>query len=103
MIADPRQFLTGLFEAAVAAALPERTIGAHLPAPPRGRTIVIGAGKGSAQMAAAFEKLCRVLWRGWCHPLTLFGAMPPDEIVEARIGPDERARGISGLLGWCPG
>ena len=35
---------------------PERTIRDHLPAKPKGRTIVIGAGKGSAQMAAAFEK-----------------------------------------------
>ena len=43
--------------AAVAAADPERTIRDHLPAKPRGRTIVIGAGKGSAQMASAFEKV----------------------------------------------
>lgn len=53
---DPKQFLTSIFEAAVAAADPELTIRRHLPAKPKGRTIVIGAGKGSAQMAAAFEK-----------------------------------------------
>ncbi|RLP26698.1 glycerate kinase [Mesorhizobium sp. YM1C-6-2] len=56
MALDPKAFLTAIFEAAVAAADPERTIRAHLPAKPKGRTIVIGAGKGSAQMAAAFEK-----------------------------------------------
>lgn len=57
---DPKQFLTSIFEAAVAAADPELTIRRHLPEKPKGRTIVIGAGKGSAQMAAAFEKA----WEG---------------------------------------
>ncbi|WP_136616390.1 MULTISPECIES: glycerate kinase type-2 family protein [Mesorhizobium] len=55
-VLDPKTFLTSIFNAAVAAADPERTIRDHLPAKPKGRTIVIGAGKGSAQMAAAFEK-----------------------------------------------
>lgn len=54
---DPKTFLTGIFNAAVAAADPQRTIRDHLPAIPNGRTIVIGAGKGSAHMAAAFEKV----------------------------------------------
>lgn len=51
-----KDFFTTLFRAAVDAADPERTIASHLPPKPRGRTIVIGAGKGSAQMASAFEK-----------------------------------------------
>ncbi len=51
-----KEFFTKLFQAAVEAADPERTIAAHLPPKPKGRTIVIGAGKGSAQMASAFEK-----------------------------------------------
>ncbi|RWC42641.1 MAG: glycerate kinase [Mesorhizobium sp.] len=59
-VLDPKTFLTSIFNAAVAAADPERTIRDHLPAEPTGRTIVIGAGKGSAQMAAAFEKV----WEG---------------------------------------
>jgi hydroxypyruvate reductase len=54
---DPKSFLISIFNAAVAAADPERTVRDHLPAKPKGRTIVIGAGKGSAQMAAAFEKV----------------------------------------------
>ncbi|RUU49480.1 DUF4147 domain-containing protein, partial [Mesorhizobium sp. M2C.T.Ca.TU.009.01.2.1] len=54
---DPKTLLTSIFNAAVAAADPEKTIRNHLPAKPKGRTIVIGAGKGSAQMAAAFEKV----------------------------------------------
>jgi len=53
---DPKSFLTSVFEAAVAAADPEKTIRAHLPAKPKGKTVVVGAGKGAAQMAAAFEK-----------------------------------------------
>jgi glycerate 2-kinase len=51
----PRSLFTSIFAAAVAAADPARTIRAHLPERPKGRTIVIGAGKGSAQMARAFE------------------------------------------------
>jgi glycerate 2-kinase len=52
---EPRSLFTSIFAAAVAAADPARTIRAHLPERPKGRTIVIGAGKGSAQMARAFE------------------------------------------------
>jgi hydroxypyruvate reductase len=59
---DARAFLTSIFKAAVAAADPELTIREHLPAKPKGRAIVIGAGKGSAQMAAALE-------RAWDAPL----------------------------------
>lgn len=54
---DERAFLTGLFEAAVAAADPERALRAALPKKPKGRTVVIGLGKGAAQLAAAFERL----------------------------------------------
>ena len=56
MTFDPKSFLTAVFNAAVAAADPELTIRNHLPNKPKGRTIVVGAGKGSAQMAAALEK-----------------------------------------------
>ncbi|WP_299564928.1 glycerate kinase [uncultured Sulfitobacter sp.] len=56
---DPRaqEFLTSLFDAAVTAADARAALAAHLPARPRGRTIVVGAGKGAAQLAAAFEDL----------------------------------------------
>ena len=43
------------FEAAVAAADPLRIVAAHLPPPPKGRTLVVGAGKAAASMAAAVE------------------------------------------------
>ncbi|MBN9065108.1 MAG: glycerate kinase [Rhizobiales bacterium] len=90
-IIEPKAFLTSLFNAAVAAADPERTIRAHLPAKPRGRTIVIGAGKGSAQMARALEK-------AWDGPLegavvTRYGYAVPCERIEvleaAHPVPDE--------------
>jgi glycerate 2-kinase len=51
---EPRPFLTSLFATAVAAADPYAAIRAHLPARPKGRTIVVGAGKAASQMAAAF-------------------------------------------------
>lgn len=53
---DPRPFLVSLFDAAVAAADPDLSVPRFLPARPKGQTIVIGAGKGSAQMARALEK-----------------------------------------------
>jgi len=55
-ISDPRKFLVSLFDAAVEAADPQRVMRNFLPAKPKGKTIVIGAGKGSAQMARAFEQ-----------------------------------------------
>lgn len=47
--------LESLFHAAVAAAQPEETIGRYLPEKPKGRTVVVGAGKGAAQLARALE------------------------------------------------
>jgi len=51
-----RDILQSLFELAVDRAQPALAVGRHLPEAPKGRTIVIGAGKASAQMARAFEK-----------------------------------------------
>jgi len=52
-----RTFLESLFFAAVEAADAERILAANLPAPPKGRTVVVGAGKGVAQLAAALEEM----------------------------------------------
>ncbi|MBX5241807.1 glycerate kinase [Rhizobium sp. NLR22b] len=54
-ITTPRDFLKSLFDAAVLAADPLTSIKSHLPEKPKGRTVVIGAGKGAAQMARALE------------------------------------------------
>ncbi len=89
-----REFLASLFHAAVTAANPLTAIGRHLPPPPRGRTVVIGAGKGAAQMAAALEDL-------WDGPLsgvvvTRYGyacATRSIEVMEASHPvPDEAGR-----------
>jgi hydroxypyruvate reductase len=53
---DPRIVLHEMFAAAIAAAQPALCIPRHLPPVPRGRLIVIGAGKASAAMARAVER-----------------------------------------------
>jgi hydroxypyruvate reductase len=63
MMISPRSLLTQMFSAAVQAAQPEHCIAQHLPAAPKGRTLVIGAGKASAAMAQALEK-------HWSGPLS---------------------------------
>ncbi len=87
----PRDLLTQMFTAAVQAAQPEHCIARFLPTPPKGRTIVIGAGKASAAMAQAFE-------RHWSGPLegvvvTRYGYAVPCERIEiieaAHPVPDE--------------
>lgn len=51
----PRDILVASFHAAVAAADPLNIVAAHLPSPPRGKTLVVGAGKAAASMARAVE------------------------------------------------
>jgi glycerate 2-kinase len=63
MTSGPRALLRAMFDAAVASALPEKSVPLHLPPPPKGRTVVIGAGKASAAMARALED-------HWAGPLT---------------------------------
>lgn len=53
---DPAGLLRAMFDAAVQSAQPARRLAAALPAPPRGRTVVIGAGKAAAAMAQALER-----------------------------------------------
>jgi glycerate 2-kinase len=50
-----RELLLQSFQAALAAADPLKIVPAHLPAPPKGRTLVVGAGKAAASMAKAVE------------------------------------------------
>lgn len=58
-----QEFLKDLFDAAIRAADPVSALKPHLPAPPKGRTVVIGAGKGAAQLGQALESL-------WPAPLS---------------------------------
>ena len=80
MNATPRELLAAMFAAAVNSAQPEHCIPPHLPAPPKGRTLVIGAGKASAAMA-------RTLEQHWTGPLeglivTRYGYAVPCERIE---------------------
>ncbi len=52
---QPRDLLTRMFAAAVDAAVPGACLPRHLPPPPAGRTVVVGAGKAAAAMAQAVE------------------------------------------------
>lgn len=81
---DPRRFLRMMFDMAVASAQPANVIPGHLPEPPPGRLVVLGAGKASAAMARAVEDH----WPGALSGLvvTRYGHAVPCrriEIVEA--------------------
>jgi len=102
---NPNELLRRMFDAAIEAAQPEHCIRQHLPAPPAGRLVVIGAGKASAAMAQAVE-------RHWPGPLsglvvTRYGYAVPCERIEiveaAHPVPDaaslEAARRIMDLAG----
>lgn len=95
-----RALLRRLFDAAVAAADPARCLPPHLPEPPRGRTIVVGAGKAAAAMARAVEGA----WQGDLSGLvaTRYGhAVPCDriEVVEAAHPvPDAAGRAAAGRI-----
>jgi hydroxypyruvate reductase len=84
MPANDRELLIAMFHAAVAAVSPARCVPAHLPPPPRGRTVVVGAGKAAAAMAQAVE----AHWQGPLSGLvvTRYGHGAPCkriEVVEA--------------------
>jgi hydroxypyruvate reductase len=100
-LADPRQFLHDLYAGAVAAVRAEKSLPAHLPRPsPRGRTLVIGAGKGAAAMAKVVEDR----WQGDISGLvvTRYGHgidCKRIEVVEAAHPvPDEAGRRAAGRM-----
>ena len=84
MSEDPRLLLRRLLDAALASAQPAQCLPPHLPEPPVGRTVVVGAGKAAATMARAVEE-------HWAGPLeglvvTRYGHRVPTariEVVEA--------------------
>jgi glycerate 2-kinase len=55
--AQPQVFLRQLYDAAVLRALPLHNTASYLPPPPKGRTVVLGAGKAGGAMAQAVEAL----------------------------------------------
>lgn len=80
----PPELLKAMFQAAVDAALPSLCVPAHLPKRPKGRTVIVGAGKASGAMAKALEDA----WDGPLEGLvvTRYGYRVPTtrlEVVEA--------------------
>ncbi|HWK44821.1 MAG TPA: glycerate kinase [Stellaceae bacterium] len=80
MASSERTILDALFLAARQAADPAHVVPPALPPPPRGRTIVVGAGKAAASMARAVEKA----WPGPLQGLvvTRYGHGVPCERIE---------------------
>ena len=74
------ELLRSMFDAAVQAALPSICVPAHLPRRPKGRTVIIGAGKASGAMAKALEDV----WDGPLEGLvvTRYGYRVPTERLE---------------------
>ena len=109
---NERAFLRTLFDAAIAAGMAESTVLRHLPSPPKGRTIVVGAGKAAAAMAQAVD-------RHWPQDRPLsglvvtrygygVGPLPRIEVVEAshpvpdKAGRDAARRILAMVQGLGP-
>jgi hydroxypyruvate reductase len=97
----PRELLSRLYWAAVGQAQPAHTLGAYLPEPPKGRTLVLGAGKAGGAMAHALDAL-------WPHDLpmsglvvTRYGHTPPlpTDAAPARIEVVEAAHPVPDAAG----
>jgi len=85
---DERALLRSMFDAAVKTAMPDIAVPANLPPPPKGRTIVVGAGKAAASMARAVDStwpddkpLAGLVVTRYGHGV---GALRRIEVVEAR-------------------
>ncbi|MBN9063828.1 MAG: glycerate kinase [Rhizobiales bacterium] len=79
-VTDERDLLERMFRAAIAAADPAVCVPPHLPEKPKGRTIVVGAGKAAASMAKAVEEH----WDGPLEGLvvTRYGHAVPTRTIE---------------------
>jgi hydroxypyruvate reductase len=91
---DRKALLRRMFDAAIGAVDPLKIVPGNLPAPPKGRTIVLGAGKAAAAMAKAVEDN----WKGPLEGLVLtrYGHALPTRRIEVVEGahpvPDEAGR-----------
>jgi glycerate 2-kinase len=96
----PEDLLKAMFKAGVDVALPSVCVPAHLPPKPKGRTVIIGAGKASGAMAKALEDA----WDGPLEGLvvTRYGYRLPTtrlEVVEAAHPvPDAAGRAAAGRI-----
>jgi hydroxypyruvate reductase len=102
------RLLRAMFEAAIETSLPDHCMPPYLPAPPRGRTVIVGAGKAAAAMARTVEEH----WRGpisgivvtryghavRCKSVTVLEAGHP---VPDQAGVDAAARILETVSGLC--
>lgn len=106
-LGDPRALLRRLFDAAVEAALPGPSIAEALPEKPRGRTVVVGAGKGAAQLARALEDawdgpLCGVVvtrygYGAACRQIEVLEAGHPEPDAAGLAAAQRLMRAVGGL------
>ena len=107
MVKEPEALLRAMFDAAVAAADPMICVPPNLPEPPKGRMIVVGAGKASARMAQAVEKnwsgplegvvLTRYGHGAACEKIRIIEASHPVPDEAGVLGTSEIIEAISGL------
>jgi glycerate 2-kinase len=93
--AAPREFLEHLYRVAVARAQPLACMAPYLPEPPRGRTLVLGAGKAGGSMALALEALWPVDAPLSGLVVTRYGHTPPRAAAFAGSGPSSRPQGLA--------
>ena len=105
---DPRVILRSLFEMAVDAANPQAAVARNLPLPPKGRTVVIGAGKAAVPMAKAVEENWDgplegfvIAPHGYTHDLKRLGLVHGRHPVpdESSFAAAEKALALAGTLG----
>ncbi|MDM0024496.1 glycerate kinase type-2 family protein [Variovorax saccharolyticus] len=96
----PREFLEHLYRVAVERALPLASMGAFLPSPPKGRTLVLGAGKAGGSMAQALEALWPADAALSGLVVTRYGHIPPrPEGLASRIELVEAAHPVPDQAG----
>ncbi len=78
LIPEPGEFLRALFRSAVDTALPKHCLPPYLPPPPKGRTVVVGAGKAAAAMAWVVEQ-------SWNGPLSGAVVVPYGDAVGCEV------------------
>ena len=97
---EPEVLLRALYDAAVQRALPAHTLAAFLPAPPKGRTLVLGAGKAGGAMAQAVDRLWPMDKPLSGLVVTRYDHIPPGgELLPGRIEVVEAAHPVPDAAG----
>ncbi len=104
---DPAALLRAMFDAAIASAQPALCLPGHLPPPPPGRLVVIGAGKASAEMARVVEAhwpgplsgvvVTRYGYGAPCSRIAIIEASHPTPDAASVAGARDILRAVDGL------